>query len=170
MSERFGLKPLAEKGAGKQLAVVRRLFRTANKLIAAAPAGREGELIFRYIAQLTGSANKLAWRLWLNSLTREAIHSAFVRLRPLSDYDALHAAARCRNEADWVVGLNATRYYTVRYRAGYLLRSVGAPSLPENASVCRTDARKRPRLEVTGAGTVAPEDMRRLGSNPVVPI
>ena len=63
--------------------------------------------------------------LWINSLTREAIRAAFDRLRPLSDYDALYAAARCRNEADWVVGLNATRYYTVRYRAADLFWSVG---------------------------------------------
>jgi len=128
--ERFGLKPLDKKGAGKQLAVVRRLFRTADELIAATDAGREGELIFPYIVELTGCAGKPARRLWLNSLTREAIRAAFGCLRPLSDYDALYAAARCRNEADWVVGLNATRYYTVRYRAGGLLWSVGVETLP----------------------------------------
>jgi DNA topoisomerase-3 len=128
--ERFGLKPLDAKGARKQLAVVRRLFRTADELIAATDAGREGELIFRCIAELTGCAGKPARRLWLNSLTREAIRAAFDRLRPLSDYDAPYAAARCRNEADWVVGLNATRYYTVRYRTGGLLWSVGVQTLP----------------------------------------
>ncbi len=133
--ERFGLKSLDKKGAGKQLAVVRRLSRSAEELIAATDAGREGELIFRYIVELTGSAGKPARRLWLNSLTHKAIRAAFGRLRPLSDYDSLYAAARCRNEADWVVGLNATRYYTVRYCADGVLWSVGAPSLPENASV-----------------------------------
>jgi DNA topoisomerase-3 len=61
--ERFGLKPLVEKGAGKQFAVVRRLFRSADELIAATDAGREGELIFRYIAELTGCAGKPARRL-----------------------------------------------------------------------------------------------------------
>jgi DNA topoisomerase III len=75
--ERFGLKPLDAKGARKQLAVVRRLFRTADELIAATDAGREGELIFRCIAELTGCAGKPARRLWLNSLTREAIRAAF---------------------------------------------------------------------------------------------
>ena len=60
---------------------------------------------------------KPARRLWLNSLTEPAIREAFGRLRPLSEYDALYAAARCRSEADWVVGLNATRYFTVRYRS-----------------------------------------------------
>ena len=130
MPERFGLKPLAEKGAGKQLAVVRRLFRAADELIAATDAGREGELIFRYILELTGCAGKPARRLWLSSLTEAAIRDAFARLRPLSDYDALYAAARCRSEADWVVGLNATRYYTVRYRAGGQLWSVGRVQTP----------------------------------------
>jgi DNA topoisomerase III len=137
--ERFGHKPLAEKGAGKQLAVVRRLFRSADELIAATDAGREGELIFRYIAEVTGCAGKPARRLWLNSLTREAIRTAFGRLRPLSDYDALYAAARCRNEADWVVGLNATRYYTVRYRTGGLLWSVGRVQTPVLAMIVRRD-------------------------------
>ena len=96
MPERFGLKPIDEKGAGKQLAVVRRLFRAADELICATDAGREGELIFRYILELTGCAGKPARRLWLSSLTATAIREAFRRLRPLSDYDALYAAARCR--------------------------------------------------------------------------
>ena len=89
----FGLKPRPERGAGKQLAIVRRLFRAADELIAATDAGREGELIFRYILELTGSAGKPAQRLWLNSLTPEAIRQAFGKLRPLSDYNALYAAA-----------------------------------------------------------------------------
>ena len=137
--ERFGLKPLHEKGAGKQLAVVRRLFRAADELIAATDAGREGELIFRYILELTGCAGKPVRRLWLNSLTPEAIRQAFGRLRPLSHYDALYAAARCRDEADWVVGLNATRYYTVRYGTAGLLWSVGRVQTPVLAMIVRRD-------------------------------
>ena len=137
--ERFGLKPLHEKGAGKQLAVVRRLFRAADELIAATDAGREGELIFRYILELTGCGGKPARRLWLNSLTREAIRQAFSHLRPLSRYDALYAAARCRDEADWIVGLNATRYYTVRYGTGGLLWSVGRVQTPVLAMIVRRD-------------------------------
>src|SRR5262249_24962392 len=84
-----------------------------------------GELIFRYILELAGGTMKPARRLWLSSLTETAIREAFRRLRPLSDYDALYAAARCRSEADWIVGLNATRNYTVRYRASGILWSVG---------------------------------------------
>ena len=107
--ERFELKPRGERGAGKQLAVVRRLFRSADEVICATDAGREGELIFRYILELCGCTGKPARRLWLSSLTEAAIRDAFARLRPLSDYDDLYAAARCRSEADGVVGLNATR-------------------------------------------------------------
>ena len=70
---------------------------------------------------------------------RAAIRDAFRRLRPLSDYDALYAAARCRSEADWVVGLNATRYYTVRHRAGGLLWSVGRVQTPVLAMIVRRD-------------------------------
>ena len=135
----FGLKPLDEKGPGKQLAVVRRLFRSADELICATDAGREGELIFRYIMELTGSEAKPARRLWLSSLTREAIRDAFGRLRPLSDYDALYAAARCRSEADWVVGLNATRYHTVSHRDTGLLWSVGRVQTPVLAMIVRRD-------------------------------
>ena len=137
--ERFGIKPIEEGGARKQLAVVRRLFRDADELISATDAGREGELIFRYIQELVGSTGKPARRLWLSSLTESAIRDAFRRLRPLSDYDNLYAAARSRSEADWVVGLNATRYYTVRHRTGGILWSVGRVQTPVLAMIVRRD-------------------------------
>ena len=137
--ERFGLKPIEEGGARKQLAVVRRLLRSAEELICATDAGREGELIFRYIQELVGCNSKPARRLWLSSLTESAIRDAFRRLRPLSDYDALYAAARCRSEADWVVGLNATRYYTVRHRSGGILWSVGRVQTPVLAMIVHRD-------------------------------
>jgi len=138
--EHFGLKLIEEKGARKQFATIKRLFRSADDLICATDAGREGELIFRYILELTGATGKPARRLWLSSLTETAIRNAFRNLRPLADYDALYAAARCRSQADWVVGLNATRYYTVRHRdAGGLLWSVGRVQTPVLALVVRRD-------------------------------
>ncbi len=137
---RFELKLRDEKGAREQFAVVKRLFRSADELICATDAGREGELIFRYILELTGETKKPVRRLWLSSLTETAIRDAFRRLRPISDYDALYAAARCRSQADWVVGLNATRYYTVRHRsAGGLLWSVGRVQTPVLALLVRRD-------------------------------
>ncbi len=137
--EEFGLKPIDEARTRQQLAVVRRLFRSANELICATDAGREGELIFRYVQELLGCTSKTARRLWLSSLTETAIRDAFRRLRPLSDYDALYAAARCRSEADWVVGLNATRYYTVSHRASGILWSVGRVQTPVLAMIVRRD-------------------------------
>src|SRR5205823_6880911 len=112
----------------------------ADEIICATDAGREGELIFRYILELAGCVGKPARRLWLSSLTETAIRDAFRRLRPLADYDALYAAARCRSEADWIVGLNATRNYTVRHRAaGGLLWSVGRVQTPVLALIVRRD-------------------------------
>lgn len=138
--ERFGLKLIDEPRAGQQFAVVKRLLRAADEVIAATDAGREGELIFRYIQELAGATGKPARRLWLNSLTEAAIRDALRRLRPLADYDPLYAAARCRSQADWVVGLNATRFYTVRHRdAGGLLWSVGRVQTPVLALVVRRD-------------------------------
>ena len=138
--ERFGLKLIEEKGARKQFATIQRLFRSADELLCATDAGREGELIFRYILELSGCTGKPARRLWLNSLTKDAIRDAFRRLRPLADYDALYAAARCRSQADWIVGLNATRYYTVRHRhAGGRLWSVGRVQTPVLALIVRRD-------------------------------
>jgi len=138
--DQFGLKLLDQKGVGPQFAIIQRLFRAADAIVCATDAGREGELIFRYIQELAGATGKPAFRLWLNSLTESAIRDAFRRLRPLSDYDALYAAARCRSQADWVVGLNATRFYTVRHReAGGLLWSVGRVQTPVLALIVRRD-------------------------------
>ena len=86
-----------------------------------------------------GLHEKAARRLWLSSLTESAIRDAFRRLRPLAEYDALYAAARCRSEADWVVGLNATRFYTVSQRASGVLCSVGRVQTPVLAMIVRRD-------------------------------
>jgi DNA topoisomerase-3 len=137
--DRFGIKPVEEGRARKQLAVIRRLFRDADELICATDAGREGELIFRYIQEMVGSTGKPARRLWLSSLTETAIRDAFRRLRPLAEYDDLYAAARSRSEADWIVGLNATRYYTVSRRASGILWTVGRVQTPVLAMIVRRD-------------------------------
>ncbi|MEW4568026.1 DNA topoisomerase 3 [Tautonia sp. JC769] len=137
--DRFELKAIADRGASSQLATVRKLLRGADEIIAATDAGREGELIVRYILELTGCTRKPARRLWLSSLTREAIRDAFDRLRPLAEYDQLYAAARCRSEADWLVGLNATRSQTVRQRPTGVLWSVGRVQTPVLALIVRRD-------------------------------
>jgi DNA topoisomerase-3 len=137
--DRFGLKLIDDGAARKQFGVIQRLFRAADELICATDAGREGELIFRYILELTGCTAKPVRRLWLSSLTEGAIREAFGRLRPAANYDALYAAARCRSEADWVVGLNATRYYTVRHGRRGLLWSAGRVQTPVLALIAGRD-------------------------------
>ncbi|MFH1921541.1 MAG: DNA topoisomerase 3 [Planctomycetota bacterium] len=136
---RFELKLIKATRSRQQFDVIKRLFQSAERIICATDAGREGELIFRYILAMTGCEGKPLSRLWLSSLTPAAIRAAFGRLRPGSDYDRLYAAARCRSEADWIVGLNATRNYTVRYAAQGLLWSVGRVQTPVLAMIVERD-------------------------------
>ena len=107
---------------------VKRLMNDAQTedIVCATDSGREGELIFRYIYNQAG-CKKPVRRLWISSMTDEAIRAGFDALRPASDYDALYVSARCRAEADWLIGMNATRAYTLRY--GVLL-SVGRVQTP----------------------------------------
>jgi DNA topoisomerase-3 len=135
----FELKLRGDQGARDQFGIVQRLFRAADRLICATDAGREGELIFRYILTLTGCENKQVQRLWLSSLTPQAIQAAFRAIRPLKEYDQLYAAAKCRSEADWIVGLNATRNYTVRYGSCGILWSLGRVQTPVLAMIVRRD-------------------------------
>lgn len=137
--DEFGLKLRDDKGTKQQFGIVKRLFLAADGLICATDAGREGELIFRYILSLTGCKRKPTQRLWLNSLTPHAIASAFRSLRPLADYDNLYAAAKCRSEADWIVGLNATRNYTLRYGTAGVLWSLGRVQTPVLAMIVHRD-------------------------------
>lgn len=135
----FALKSTGDSRAQKQLSVVQRLFRNADQIICATDAGREGELIFRYIFEFTGCTHKPAWRLWLNSLTPQAMRSAFQSMRPLADYDNLFKAAQCRSQADWIVGLNATRNCTLRYGESGVLWSLGRVQTPVLAMIVRRD-------------------------------
>lgn len=137
--ERFELRPAGDASARRQLETVARLCREADELVCATDAGREGELIFRYILEYAGCAERSFQRLWLSSLTEEAIRDAFDRVRPGSEYEPLHDAARSRSEADWIVGLNATRAYTVRYGGGGILWSVGRVQTPVLALIARRD-------------------------------
>jgi DNA topoisomerase-3 len=129
--ERFKLRPVAS--SREQLEVVRKLLRDGRftEVVNACDAGREGELIFRYVYELAGSTLPCR-RLWISSLTDEAIKAGFARLAPGAQYDHLAAAARCRSEADWLVGLNATRAVTVRHRRGEssTLYSIGRVQTP----------------------------------------
>lgn len=135
----FQLKLVEGNGISKQFSTIKRLIKASSELICATDAGREGELIFRYILSLAGCEKKPFQRLWLSSLTDEAIKKAFAHLRPGSDYNNLYAAAKCRSEADWIVGLNATRNFTVRYGRGDILWTVGRVQTPVLAMIVQRD-------------------------------
>jgi DNA topoisomerase III len=117
MPPEFELEP-AEKMSGR-VSVLRKLIRDKNvsEIINACDAGREGELIFRYIVQYAGTKKPIR-RLWLQSMTPEAIRDGFARLRSDAEMQPLASAARSRNEADWLVGINATRAFTLRLSGG----------------------------------------------------
>src|ERR671930_293359 len=115
--EDFRLKPRDAKSK-KQLTAIRKLLERddVDRVVNACDAGREGELIFAYIYESTG-AKKPVDRLWISSMTKQAIREGFERLRPGEQLRPLEAAARSRSEADWLVGMNATRAATIRGRA-----------------------------------------------------
>ena len=117
MPPEFELAP-AEK-MGSRVNVLRKLIKDKNvaDIINACDAGREGELIFRYIIQYAGTKKPIK-RLWLQSMTTEAIREGFARLRSDAEMQPLASAARSRNEADWLVGINATRAFTLRLSGG----------------------------------------------------
>lgn len=108
----FVYRAIDEPAARRQLSVIRRLFKEAQEIVCATDAGREGEAIFRYIYSETGCTKPFK-RLWISSLTDSAIREGFASLKPGSDYDNLFQSAKARNEADWLVGLNATRALSI---------------------------------------------------------
>ncbi|NDL67615.1 DNA topoisomerase III [Anaerotalea alkaliphila] len=114
----------------KQLDLVGRLMEREDveSLICATDSGREGELIFRYIYGYLG-CRKPFYRLWISSMTDEAIRQGFEKLKPGEAYDNLYHSARCRSEADWLVGINATRAFTTRYGDLYSVGRVQTPTL-----------------------------------------
>lgn len=142
--EKFRLKLINNRGVDEQFQTIKMLCGQAEEIICATDAGREGELIFRYILALCNCEDKPIRRLWLNSLTPDAIQAAFKDLRDGHDYDPLYAAARCRSESDWIVGLNSTRYYTVRHgRIGgggdRVLWTIGRVQTPVLAMIVERD-------------------------------
>jgi DNA topoisomerase-3 len=117
--EQFKLVVRDERSKKQMTAVKRQLGRDDIDLVVnACDAGREGELIFAYLYEKSGS-HKPVQRLWLNSMTKKAIEAAFGELRPGADFASLEAAARSRSEADWIVGMNATRAATIRLRSSF---------------------------------------------------
>ena len=115
--EKFELEPRDAKSK-KQLKEIHKLMKRddVDRIVNACDAGREGELIFSYIYELAG-VDKPVDRLWISSMTKQAIRDGFDKLRPGGEMSQLEEAARSRSEADWLVGMNATRAATLRGRA-----------------------------------------------------
>ena len=126
-------KYVSDPAALKQLKVIRSCFDKADRIIVATDAGREGELIFRYIYQYL-DCRKPFDRLWISSLTDKAIREGLSNLKPGSHYDNLYHSAKARSEADWLVGINASRALSIARKGGYSLGRVQTPTL---AMVCR---------------------------------
>ena len=124
---------VSDPAALKQLKVIRSCFDKADRIIVATDAGREGELIFRYIYSYL-NCHKPFDRLWINSLTDKAIHEGLSNLKPGSCYDNLYYSAKARSEADWLMGINASRTLSIARKGGYSLGRVQTPTL---SIVCR---------------------------------
>ena len=122
-----------DSGVLKQIDIIRRLFEESERIIVATDAGREGELIFRYLYQYIDCHTPFN-RLWISSLTDKAIREGLNNLRNGADYDNLYLAARARSEADWLVGINGTQALSLA--AGRGTYSVGRVQTPTLAMVC----------------------------------
>ncbi|MFA6278116.1 MAG: DNA topoisomerase III [Pedobacter sp.] len=123
-----------DPGVRKQLDIIKKLFDEATEIIVATDAGREGELIFRYIYYFL-KCKKPFKRLWISSQTDEAIKDGFRNLKPGSDYDTLFNSAHCRSESDWLVGMNATQALSISAGSKSVL-SLGRVQTPTLAMIC----------------------------------
>lgn len=127
----FQKELVQNEGSKRQFSVIKSLLCRSDltTVICATDAGREGELIFRYIYEEAG-CNKPIQRLWISSQTDQAIRDGFKALKPGKDYEPLYHSALCRTEADWLVGMNATRAYTIACSRGNGVMSVGRVQTP----------------------------------------
>jgi DNA topoisomerase-3 len=125
---------IEDPGVRKQLDIIKTLFDEATEIIVATDAGREGELIFRYIYYYL-KCKKPFKRLWISSQTDEAIKDGFRNLKPGSDYDTLFNSAHCRSQSDWLVGMNATQALSLSSGTRSVL-SLGRVQTPTLAMIC----------------------------------
>ncbi|MCQ2327989.1 MAG: DNA topoisomerase 3 [Paludibacteraceae bacterium] len=137
---RFGIKVMPDKGVQKQFEVIKSLMTQVTEVINCGDAGQEGELIQRWVYQKAG-CNVPVRRLWVNSLTEEAIREGFKDLKDQSHYQRLYEAGMMRAIGDWLLGMNATRAYTIRYARGTgkdrQVLSIGRVQTPTLALIVR---------------------------------
>ena len=111
---RFGIRLKSDKGVEHQFSIIRSLMQQADEIINCGDAGQEGELIQRWVMQ-KAEARCPVKRLWISSLTEEAITEGFANLKEQDNYQSLYEAGLCRAIGDWLLGMNATRLYTLKY-------------------------------------------------------
>lgn len=131
---RFGIKLIENDGYKRQFEVISTLVKDADEVINCGDAGQEGELIQRWVLQKAGTKCKIK-RLWISSLTDESIKEGFKNLRESAEYDNLYEAGLSRAIGDWLLGINSTRLYSLRYSSGKALLSVGRVQTPTLAMI-----------------------------------
>lgn len=138
--QRFGIRVKQDAGIQKQFDIICQLYAAAEEIINCGDAGQEGELIQRWVMQKAGVKCPVK-RLWISSMTDEAIREGFAALRTQQQYDSLYAAGLCRAIGDWVLGMNATRLYTLKYgQRGSTPLSIGRVQTPTLALIVRRQA------------------------------
>ena len=131
---RFGIKLIDDSGIKKQFSVIERLMGAADGIINCGDAGQEGELIQRWVMQMA-KAKCPVKRLWISSMTDEAIREGFASLKDQTDYQPLYMAGLSRAIGDWILGMNATRLYTLKYGQNRQVLSIGRVQTPTLALI-----------------------------------
>ena len=135
---RYEVELIADAGVKKQFKVIKELYKKADVIINCGDAGQEGELIQRWVMELAGVRCPVK-RLWISSLTEESIRQGFNDLRDQREYDSLYKAGQARAEGDWLLGMNATRLYTLKYGGYKQVLSIGRVQTPTLAMIVARD-------------------------------
>ena len=131
---RFGIKLIPNEGIEKQFNIISKLYAEADEIINCGDAGQEGELIQRWVMQMAHVKCPVK-RLWISSMTDEAIKEGFLNLKPQESYESLYLAGLCRAIGDWMLGMNATRLYTLMYGLNHQVLSIGRVQTPTLALI-----------------------------------
>lgn len=133
---RFGIKLIDDRGIEKQFKIIEQLMQAADMIVNCGDAGQEGELIQRWVMQ-KAQAKCPVKRLWVSSLTEEAIREGFATLKDQSEYQSLYEAGLSRAIGDWLLGMNATRLYTLKYAKNRQVLSIGRVQTPTLAMIVK---------------------------------